>query len=784
MAVDSAFKMLEDDPENLIPCDACGAVMDLSEVGPFTNVACPACGEHHRVKREFGPYRLERRHSVGGMSMVFVAVDSTLGREVAVKILSEEYSSVTRRMEAFEQEARITASISHPNVVRVFTTGRAFGRFYIAMELVPGGHFEQPIRDRGRIPEDECLPLAVEVASGLQAAKAAGLIHRDVKPGNILLDANGSAKLVDFGLALVTQEGMAKASEFWATPYYVPPETVEGHVEDFRSDIYAFGATFYHALAGVPPCDEESMDTLRLRQAKMAIQPLREVAPWVSEPTAKVIDRCMAYRPGDRYSSYEELLAALRAASRGENPSEGLRTPRTRRAASRTEKIAMVAGGLLGIAAIAMLGVNLLNSSPASTEVATPSSPTPSPGPDSTDKEEGLPRPVPSLASGIVRSYREAEAALLEDRFDEARGLYGEVRDHPEVMQPTGMQAACEAVACAWLAGESAQAREELRAGLEHIRGADTLDPAMREACLDAFAALVEFPPVRVFPTTGDSSLDHLLLWLAALKDWDQGRFDMARPMLEELAKADDETAVLARRYLSDDERLRTAEPENYDLPPEEARQRADALGELDRSLATQGRASFHVRTWRLGMTRAAVKPVEPKGPAEPDVPEDVWGNLRGLDYQGATEALSAWSPPTDDAEKSRQLLMSLIQDAESFLKGLESRRVAAEGTVQTRDGRSFPRVLRGEEGGIVVATAAGKEWHLGWSELSADALIALHRVAASSSGDGADWHEQAFAFDYLSGDPQRAKTAVAKWLETSTERAEFWDQVFRRIPR
>ena len=178
--------------------------MDVSAVAPFSNVECPNCGKHTRVKREFGPYTLVRRHAVGGMSMVFVAHDNTLDREVALKILSEDFSADERRIAAFEEEARITASFSHPNVVRVLTTGRAFGRFYIAMEFVPGGHFEHQIRERGKIPELEMLPLAIEVAQGLKAAHAAGLIHRDVKPGNILLDAEGHAKLVDFGLALVT----------------------------------------------------------------------------------------------------------------------------------------------------------------------------------------------------------------------------------------------------------------------------------------------------------------------------------------------------------------------------------------------------------------------------------------------------------------------------------------------------------------------------------------------------------------------------------------------------
>ena len=127
------------------------------------------------------------------------------------------------------------------------------------------------------------LPLAIEVAQGLKAAKAAGLIHRDVKPGNILLDAEGHAKLVDFGLALVTQGGKAQAKELWATPYYVPPETVEGDEEDFRSDIYAFGATLYHALAGKPSCGEESMSTDLLREASAAFPESADVAGLLTE---------------------------------------------------------------------------------------------------------------------------------------------------------------------------------------------------------------------------------------------------------------------------------------------------------------------------------------------------------------------------------------------------------------------------------------------------------------------------------------------------------------------
>ena len=293
-------------------CESCNGPMSIESVAPFTEVICPHCESENRVKKQFGPYQITRQHAIGGMSSVFIAVDETLHREVAMKILSEEYSKDAKRIAAFEEEARLTASFSHPHVVKIFTTGYAFGRFYIAMELVPGGHFEQRIRECGEVSEEEVLPLAVQIAEGLKGAQSAGLIHRDIKPGNILLDSEGNAKIVDFGLALVTQAGTAKAEEIWATPYYVPPEAIEGQVEDFRSDIYAFGSTLFHALAGVPPCAEESMDTKLLRAAKQAVVPLREVAPHLMDETCAVIDRAMAYRPDDRFGSYDEMISDLK----------------------------------------------------------------------------------------------------------------------------------------------------------------------------------------------------------------------------------------------------------------------------------------------------------------------------------------------------------------------------------------------------------------------------------------------------------------------------------------
>ena len=283
---------------------------------PYTSVVCPDCGHHTRVKCELGQYLLIGRHAVGGMSKVFKARDLTLDREVAIKILNDDYSQDGQRMEKFEHEAMITAAISHPHVVRVFTVGKAFDHFYIAMEMVSGENLEQMISRQGAISEDKILPITAEIISGLQAAKEAGLIHRDMKPGNILFDANGHVKIVDFGLALVTQGGMAKADEVWATPYYVPPEALDGEQEDFRSDMYALGATLYHALSGQPSIPDESKLSQAVRKAKEKIKPLATVAPWLKPETCYLVDRAMALKRDDRFSSYTEMEEARALAYR------------------------------------------------------------------------------------------------------------------------------------------------------------------------------------------------------------------------------------------------------------------------------------------------------------------------------------------------------------------------------------------------------------------------------------------------------------------------------------
>ena len=256
--------------------------MNVADVGPFTRVACPTCGAEVRVKAEMGPYRLLRLIAHGGMSVIYAAHDTTLDREIAVKVLNEEYSADEKREAAFKKEARLTATVSHPNIVDVYTVGRAYGRYFIAMELVPGESLEERMSDFGALPEDAVVRLALQVVDGLRSAQSAGLLHRDIKPGNILIAEDGTAKLVDFGLSLLTESGIVQAEEIWATPTYVAPEVLEQSGEDHRADIYALGSTLYHALSGCRPIELNEVSNKAARKAKQEIVPLKRVAPWLS----------------------------------------------------------------------------------------------------------------------------------------------------------------------------------------------------------------------------------------------------------------------------------------------------------------------------------------------------------------------------------------------------------------------------------------------------------------------------------------------------------------------
>jgi serine/threonine protein kinase len=167
-------------------CPSCGVIMDVSSCDPYSKVICPECSATIRVRADFLHFRIEKKIGEGGLSRVFRAVDQTLDRLVALKILNPDFSKDAERAVEFEREAKITASISHPNVVKVFSAGRDQDHYFMAMELVGGGSLDEMIHLEGKISEKKVLDLGSELVQGMNAAHAVGLIHRDIKPGNIL----------------------------------------------------------------------------------------------------------------------------------------------------------------------------------------------------------------------------------------------------------------------------------------------------------------------------------------------------------------------------------------------------------------------------------------------------------------------------------------------------------------------------------------------------------------------------------------------------------------------
>ena len=305
-------------------CPSCGVIMDVSSCDPYSKVICPECSTAIRVRADFLHFRIEKKIGEGGLSRVFRAVDQTLDRLVALKILNPDFSKDAGRAAEFEKEAKITASISHPNVVKVFSAGSDQDHYFMAMELVGGSSLDEMIHLEGKLSEKKVLDIGSELVQGMNAAHAANLIHRDIKPGNILFSEDGISKIVDFGLARSEISKGSELGEMWATPYYVPPEKLYGVREDFRSDIYSLGATLFHALAGEPPCssDTPSIEELKLlKQKKVSIE---MSAPHVSVSTCELIDRMMAREPQDRYDSYQDLASHFSQARNKLSQSSGM----------------------------------------------------------------------------------------------------------------------------------------------------------------------------------------------------------------------------------------------------------------------------------------------------------------------------------------------------------------------------------------------------------------------------------------------------------------------------
>ena len=291
-------------------CPQCGAHVDISGLGLYAEVVCPRCYYMDRVHMQLGNFRLESVIGIGGMSVVYRALDVTLNRPVALKVLNDTFREQPERIERFENESAMMARVRHDNVVSVYSAGRAYGQFYIAMELVEGENLEQMVSSERPLNARYALEVVRQVSLGLRAASEAGLLHRDMKPGNILITNGKRVKVIDFGLALDNAAG-DKEEVIWATPYYVPPETLKRKTEDVRTDIYALGMTLKYLLTGVEtfqaPVDSvTALLSCKKKQPSFAIQ-----RPDLDPALCDLADHMTEFNPAGRPRDYDELLEEI-----------------------------------------------------------------------------------------------------------------------------------------------------------------------------------------------------------------------------------------------------------------------------------------------------------------------------------------------------------------------------------------------------------------------------------------------------------------------------------------
>jgi eukaryotic-like serine/threonine-protein kinase len=262
-----------------------------------------------------GRYRLDAQIGSGGMSTVYRALDLTLERPVAIKLMHREIASDSDQLERFRREARAVARLSHPHIVGVIDAGEDEGRPYIVFEYVEGETLKERIRRMGRLPIDEAIAYTIEIARALGCAHSNQIVHRDIKPQNVLIDAEGSAKVTDFGIARSLQEeGLTADGRVLGTTDYVSPEQALGQDVNGQSDIYSLGVVLYEMLTGAVPFSGENQVAVAMKHVREDLPDIQVVRPEVSATLAAVLDHMTEKELDRRYAGVGPLVADLEEA--------------------------------------------------------------------------------------------------------------------------------------------------------------------------------------------------------------------------------------------------------------------------------------------------------------------------------------------------------------------------------------------------------------------------------------------------------------------------------------
>lgn len=515
------------------PCPTCGTVVDVANEEPLARVTCPSCGESFRVERAFDNFVLLETLGIGGMGSVYKARDTRLDRFVALKILRPELSADPAEIRRLEQEARATAAVNDPHVVQVFSSGTDHGQFYLVMELVDHGSLDDLMAEQGRVSEARVLDTGIQVARGLRAAHVGGLIHRDIKPGNILFGSEQVAKIGDFGLAVAAEQDAEAQNEIWGTPYYVASERLNNEPEDFRSDIYSLGATLFHAVAGRPPIEGETNSASALRDLKNNPLSVGVAAPGLRRETVRIINRMVAPDPKQRFASYDELIEGLERAREALNPS-----------ARKSKRLRLVLAGtvlLFAVSAGALYFYKLKVDRLAKAAASQPA----------------------NESATLLHLYEQARLEMAAGKYDSARTTLARLANEAQGKQPLLSWIRLHRGLANLLRGYTTQARQAFQelesAGLFSSKPEDaTLANFFVETArtMNASAAV----PAGVAPAPDPNSPQALALFLYAVKDWQQSDFATAAVLLQQFSTSEPAGAFrwindykpLAQKFLSD----------------------------------------------------------------------------------------------------------------------------------------------------------------------------------------------------------------------------------------
>ncbi len=793
----------------LSTCPVCQEQIDVTSLEPFTKLKCPFCGQMVRVRRRFDHFMIVRQIGEGGMSRVFEAEDETLGRRVALKILNRQYSRDAVRLEQFRQEAHITANVNHPNVIKLYSVGYDQGYFYIAMELVGGGSLEQRIRREGHLKEAEALRIGREVAEGLRAAQHLNLIHRDVKPANILFTETGTAKVVDFGLALFANRGAEQSGEIWATPYYVAPEKVIENKEDYRSDIFSLGASLYHAMTGNPPHKADTSAIEDLRRIKSKRVTLGDSGLRFSPRTEHVVNGMLGLRPEERFAHYDEVVDEMRLAE-GLLDSGGVR----RRLFSRRAKLF----GSIAAAIALAYGVGWLMREGGERRAARKVIQITSASGANLDGE-GVTLAATTGKKTVSERFTEAREEMLRQNFSNAHDKFDQLADAKETPQPTKNWARFNAALCDMC--DKNTTRDKKTSSLEEFARLST--DAKELNGLAAFfsrikermshnLALGMSPETFGYRSDNEEVLGYLVHGLSEWHFGDSrlGADELASFLdkLEKIEPAPDSTSSLdwlagyrafVDYYKADFPLVKAALKPRKSGTIDELRAELAEVEKTRRQIKTNGAFRDEIEAWQVELKREIKRlaiesqqrqMAKDKKNRQADlellaeVNALVPSLVQGYNYSRAIDMLAGTHLDTEDVRAALESRLYLYTQSQVFIR-LVTADLAAKGwtgTISRREGGQMTgRIICDTSGTLANITLDRGTLTIPFDSLTPESLVEIAQAFESQVTDSTDYYrrqEAIAAFTRLNGLTQLSATIAAQLMEENRNFRSRWMKV------